>query len=209
MPVLIGLDFDNTIVSYDRVFHAVALELGLIPAELPPVKERIRDYLRQAGREDEWTELQGSVYGPYMALAPPFDGVAEFLVQCRSRGLPVCIVSHRTRYPFLGPKHDLHDAAHRWLESHGFDDERTSGLSRDRVYFELTKAEKLERIARLGCTHFVDDLLEFLLEPEFPASVQRVLFDATGLHSSDCPFPRAASWRELGELVIAEGVEAR
>lgn len=207
--MLVGLDFDNTIVSYDQVFHEVALLLGLIPPGVPPVKESIRDYLRQQGREDEWTALQGSVYGPYMGLARPFLGAVEFLRQCRLREIPVCIVSHRSRHPFLGPRHDLHEAAYRWLESQGFHDERTIGLDRDRVYFELTKAAKLDRIGQLGCAYFVDDLIEFLGEPGFPAGVQRVLFDPTGLHEADSPYPRVRSWRELGELLVAREAPTR
>ena len=41
--MLIGIDFDNTIVCYDRVFHKAALEKGLIPADLPPSKGRVRE----------------------------------------------------------------------------------------------------------------------------------------------------------------------
>ena len=31
----IGIDFDNTIVSYDELFYQIAQEKKLIPAELP------------------------------------------------------------------------------------------------------------------------------------------------------------------------------
>jgi hypothetical protein len=34
----IGLDFDNTIACYDGVFHAAALERGLIPEALLPMQ---------------------------------------------------------------------------------------------------------------------------------------------------------------------------
>ena len=47
--MIIGLDFDNTIVSYDELFHRVALEGGLVPGDLPVRKEAVRDYLREAG----------------------------------------------------------------------------------------------------------------------------------------------------------------
>ena len=57
--MLIGLDFDNTIVRYDRLFHRLRRERGLIPDHLPVSKRAIRDHLRASGREEEWTELQG------------------------------------------------------------------------------------------------------------------------------------------------------
>ena len=65
----IGIDFDNTIACYDGVFHAAALERGLIPAQLGRDKNSVRDYLNGAGRADDFTELQGYVYGARMDLA--------------------------------------------------------------------------------------------------------------------------------------------
>ena len=35
----IGVDFDNTIVCYDTLFHRLAVEEGLIPPDIPPRKE--------------------------------------------------------------------------------------------------------------------------------------------------------------------------
>ena len=39
--MIIGVDFDNTIVCYDKVFHVAAYEKGLIPADLPVSKGRV------------------------------------------------------------------------------------------------------------------------------------------------------------------------
>lgn len=71
-PMLLGIDFDNTIVCYDALFHRVCRERGLIPAEVPINKTDVRNYLHQAGREDAWTEMQGYVYGAQMSEASPF-----------------------------------------------------------------------------------------------------------------------------------------
>ena len=38
--MVLGVDFDNTIVRYDELFHSVAVERGLIPATLPARKKR-------------------------------------------------------------------------------------------------------------------------------------------------------------------------
>lgn len=200
--MLIGIDFDNTIVCYDDVFHKVALEQGLIPAELPKGKGSVRDYLRRSKREDAWIELQGEVYGSRIQESPSFPGAVTFLTQCKRRGVGVCIISHKTRHPFRGPLFDLHQAAHGWLEHHHLFDPSGAGLSATEVYFELTKEEKLGRIRTLGCTHFIDDLPEFLLEPEFPDRVKRILFDPSGNGLGFPAFARATSWREVGELLL-------
>ena len=195
------MDFDNTIVCYDQLFHRVAVEQGLIPPEVPASKGQVRDYLRRCGQEDAWTRLQGYVYGARMQEAPPFPGVLEFFTRCKQRGVTVCIISHKTRYPYLGPKYDLHQAAREWLESHGFFDPTRIGLSQDQAYFEVTKQAKLARIARVGCTHFIDDLPEFLAEPEFPAGVERILYDPNGNYKKDNRFPSISSWEDIEEAI--------
>ena len=201
---MIGVDFDNTIVRYDDVFGRVALDLGLVPPEAATSKTAVRDYLRSVGREDQWTALQGTIYGPRMMDAAVFPGAAEFFARCRTIARPVAIVSHRTRFPYLGERHDLHAAARDFLARHGFHDVERIGLPVDRVFFEDTKEGKLARIAALGCATFVDDLPELLADPRFPAGVRRILFDPGGLHEAPAGVERAGSWDEV-ERLIAEG----
>ena len=49
---MIGVDFDNTLVSYDRLMGSVAAGRGLVPAEAAASKRQIRDaiQLRTPGR---------------------------------------------------------------------------------------------------------------------------------------------------------------
>jgi hypothetical protein len=195
--MLVGLDLDNTIVCYDGLFHRLAFERGLIPADIPLVKEAVRDHLRAAGAEDAWTELQGTVYGERMLEAEPFPGSLEFIASCVGSRVNVAIVSHRTHRPYSGPQYDLHAAARGWLETVGVTDAEKIGLGSDRVYLEETKDAKLKRIADLGCTHFVDDLPEFLTHPAFPTGVQRILFAPSSS-------PSAGDARAKGAVVIAE-----
>jgi hypothetical protein len=108
---VLGIDFDNTIVCYDEIFYRVAMERKLIPADIPPTKEQVRDYLRRVGREDEWTEMQGYVYGSRMMDVQPFPGVMECIAAAVKSGFHVAIISHKTRSPYLGHPYDLHAAA--------------------------------------------------------------------------------------------------
>jgi len=173
-PLIIGIDFDNTIVSYNEVCYELALEQGLIPKELAHTKNAVRDYLRQQGKEQRWTEFQGHLYGPGIVKALPFPGVLQFITECKRRKIKVYVISHKTKYPFLGPKHDLHDYAHRWLEKQGFssnsDDQQT-------IFLELTQEEKINRIKNLGCSHFIDDLPEIFEHRLFPGDVGKILFN--------------------------------
>jgi hypothetical protein len=197
----IGIDFDNTIVCYDGLFHRVCLEKGLITPDVPVNKSDVRNYLRRAGKEAAWTEMQGYVYGARMSEASPYPGVIEFFTASRKAGLPLTIISHKTRHPFLGPEYDLHQAALNWLEQQGFFDADKIGLPRTNAFFELTREAKLERIGGSGATHFIDDLPEFLSAPGFPEKVRRILFDPNGLYADETRFTRAIAWTQMRKLL--------
>ncbi len=171
----IGLDFDNTIVNYDHVFHNAAVERNLIPSSVQQNKNAVRDCLRAMGRENDWIELQGHVYGACMHDAEAYPGCLDFMDWCELNDHELFIVSHKTRFPFAGPQYDLHAAASQWIDTCLRRDERRL-VSERNVYFELTKSEKLHRISELMCDLFVDDLPEILESVDFPVGVKKVLF---------------------------------
>lgn len=175
--MLLGVDFDNTIVCCDQVFHQAARERGLIPAEVPVSKDQVRNYLRDRGLEDAWTELQGIVYGPRIQSAPPFPGVLDFLARCRQQGVPIRIISHKTTFSKVGvTRTNLRTAALGWMVTKRFFEMEGLGLSREDVLFGATRQEKIEHIRQSGCTHFIDDMEEVFLEETFPANVEKILF---------------------------------
>ena len=174
--MIVGLDFDNTIINYDPVFSKVALEQGLVPPLTPATKVAVRDYLRQQEREEVWTELQGYVYGKRLADAEPFEGVLVFLAGARERGVVVTIISHKTRYPYLGPRYDLHGAARVWIDTE-LRDEQGPLVAEERVLFHETKVEKITSIAAQQCEAYLDDLPEILEDSRFPRRARAILFD--------------------------------
>lgn len=192
----IGVDLDNTIVCYDGLFHRVALERGWIPNDLANDKQSVRDYLRGADRNDDWTILQGVIYGEQMFHAKPFSGAMDFFSAANERGWRVSIVSHRTRKPYLGPDTDLHEAAQQWLSENGFLEPGT------RVFLEESLDQKLARIGRLQCDVFVDDLPELLTHEDFPNSTLAICFDPQQRVSSEVE--QVASWQELADRLFEE-----
>ncbi len=200
--MVLGVDFDNTIVHYDELFHSVAVERGLIPPSVPARKNEVRDHLRQQGRERDWTELQGHVYGPHMAGAQPFPGVLEFFTHAVRRRLPIHIISHKTRTAVIGG-FDLQQTAREWLMAQGFFDPHRIGLSPEHVHFGETRQEKIRCIRETGCTHFVDDLEDTFLETAFPHHVVQILF---GHHESPHHLPAVvplADWSQISRYVFS------
>jgi hypothetical protein len=186
--MILGIDFDNTIIQYDVLFHRVAFEEGHIEENLPKEKNAVRDYLRQHGKEDVWTTMQGEVYGNRILEAEAFTGVLCALGELNRLGISTYIVSHKTKTPFLGPPYDLHKSAMAWLSANGFFDPQVLGWTEDQVYFEQTKEAKVQRICSLGCTHYIDDLPEIL--NIIPDNIVKIYF---------CPgqFHQRTEWNTL------------
>lgn len=174
----IGLDFDNTIVCYDKAIAQLAEELFALPAELPRTKLALRDFLRSVDREADWTAFQGELYGPGMLYAEPFEGAVSTMHQLMAEGHHLMIVSHRSRRPYAGPPHDLHAAARGWvadrLQNAGLFGAAGDGAQ---VHFLESRDQKLAMISQLGCEAFLDDLPEVLTAPGFPESTKAILFD--------------------------------
>ena len=75
----IGIDFDNTLISYDEIFYKTAFSKGLIQDDIPKTKVGLRNYLVKINQEEIFTNLQAEVYGPQILNANIFDGVLETL----------------------------------------------------------------------------------------------------------------------------------
>jgi hypothetical protein len=199
-PLCLGIDFDNTIVSYDELFWRVAVEQQLVPESLPVAKTEVRNHIRSIGREPEWTAMQGMVYGDRIVEAKAFPGVIDFFRACNAAQIPLYIVSHKTKFPIAQGGCDLHAAARGWLKEQGILDL----IPADHVYFELTREAKLARLVESGCTHFIDDLPEFLCMPGFPKSVTRIFFNPQNDPVKMEDVCSKASWHEIQAMFFHE-----
>jgi hypothetical protein len=196
--MLIGLDFDNTIVSYDDAIAQLARERFELPKDLVVNKLSLRDFLRAEGREREWTEFQGELYGPGMRYAHPYPGAIDTMQKLSACGCRLVIISHRTKYPYAGPSHDLHAAAKTWVAGRLTSQDL---VGEGAVHFLETRVEKIAMIASLNCDVFLDDLLEVLEAPEFPNHTRGIWFNPTNA-ASDFPSNRKiASWAQLPVLL--------
>jgi hypothetical protein len=194
--VLIGIDFDNTIVCYDQVFTDLALKSGVPERVANAGKTAIRDRLRLEGREDEWTVMQGETYGSQMPKAVEFEGVGEFLRRACSMGHRTVIVSHRTTKPYAGPDFDLHAAAKDWWSQRD-----CAGLVSD-VFFETTAENKAARISILRCDVFIDDLWEFLQRPDLPQGIRKIWLDHGGRAAAREGLEKVGSWSEVASTIL-------
>ena len=197
----IGIDFDNTIITYDDVFCAAAKAEGLIGADFAGSKQAVRDAIRLLpDGELTWQRLQGQVYGKGITGAKMVAGVESFLRRAKAEGCAIVVVSHKTEYGHFDPDRvNLRSAALDWMKGQGlFDGHHAIALSN--VYFESTRAAKLARIAALSLSHFIDDLEEVLTDPGFPPGVERILFADEAPPAAS--YIRCGTWSDIERRVF-------
>lgn len=178
----IGVDFDNTIIDYSHVFYDLALAKGLISSNINRNKATIKNFIVNNYGNEKWTKLQGEVYGKEIHRAKPFKGVKETFREIKKRGYMIKIVSHRTKFPYLGKRYDLHKAAKQWIKENDFLSDENIGITDKDIFFETEMESKIKKINELNFKLFVDDLIHILESIE--SNTIKVLFGTNAKEKS-------------------------
>ena len=198
IPKGIGLDLDNTVIDYTPAYRATAARMGL-PPEFTDRKS-IRPLLRRSEVDDlEWQRFQALLYTDGLAYAKPAAGLRDFLNLCAELPVRVFIVSHKTATtPAQFGGHDLRGPAKAWLVDQGIAPDH---INLNDIYFCSTRAEKVQKIASLGCQAFVDDLIEVLEHSDLPIDIRRFhyqleapVFDIPELGVQPANFTSLTTW---------------
>ena len=171
MPNHIGIDLDNTIIDYSPSYKKIGQELGL--SEELSNRESLRDKIRLAS-DEVWQKHQSEIYTDGLLSALPAEGLYDFLELSIKLGVKISIVSHKTNFAdkkFGG--RNLIEPAQEWLKKNGI---VPALISQNNVFYCSSRLDKIEKIVKLGCDVFIDDLVEVLMSPELPASLTKVLY---------------------------------
>lgn len=159
---IIGLDFDNTIVEYEQLFSELGREMGYIDNESIITKEQVKKHIHKHYSKEIFTELQGIIYGKEMMKSKPANNVVSSLKELKARGYELKIISHKTMYPILGERINLHESARKWLSMHNICSGNQDIIEEGNIFFEETIEKKVERIKNEQCMIFIDDLVKVL-----------------------------------------------
>ena len=197
--IKLGLDFDNTLIDYDEVFYEIAFDKNLIPKNIGKTKVEVRKFLKDKGEEELFTLLQGEVYGSKINLAKQSTGMFETLKILKEQNIELFIVSHKTLYPYAGPKFDLHQSALKWLKLNNFFDTNQLNFKKENIYFELTIENKIKRIESIGIPHYVDDLTKILelIKP----TIKRLHYNPKADLSNINDIVTLRSWEEIHKVL--------
>ena len=174
MPI-IGIDFDNTIVQYDAAFYDIGIKHNIIPPHIKANKITIKKYLFDRGLIENFTFLQGLVYGIYLDAATPYPKVKSVLKTLKESGWCIYVISHKTRWPIIGKKIDLRTAALNWIKNNGFT-EFFEPISQQ-IIFNNDRDNKIQSIVKTNCDVFIDDLPEILTSKKIQDHTLKILFD--------------------------------
>lgn len=201
----IGLDLDNTIITYDEAFAKVGAEIGLLARDHGlRTKEAVKAHLITPARgEQDWMRLQGQVYGRHIAGAALCPGVTEVIRDLRRRGARISIISHKTRFGHFDDEVNLWDAARGWLERQGFFSPAGFGLDPADLHFLETRDAKVAMIGAAQCAAFVDDLPEVLLHPAFPRRTVGLWFAGERPAADGAGLVAYRNWADIGKKITA------
>ena len=198
----IGIDLDNTIISYDQAFQNGAIVNELVEKDCHLNKKALRDFIRKKPNgEFEWQKLQGFVYGEAISEATLFQGLYRFLWRCNERNIHVEVVSHKTEFGhFDKNKISLRDSATNFLKNHGLLENKNPLIKK--VTYKGTKTEKIEYIKENNFELFIDDLEEIIFSNEFRGQ-KGILFSQDNLSVKDSN-NIAKSWEEISQSVLGD-----
>ena len=197
----IGLDFDNTIVLYDEIFYKYALENNYISPSIEKTKKAVRNELIKKGKGPLFTEIQGIVYGKLISDAPIQDGFINALGKLHNLNYKISIVSHKTKYPIIGEKYDLHNSAYNWLVKNKVLENKLFKLNPSDIFFEETEEKKIKRIMEIGCTHYVDDLGKILLKLDDKVTKINFVKGSKNAYDKNNNFVILNAWSNFNKLI--------
>jgi hypothetical protein len=191
---LIGFDLDNTVFDYSPALDKLKTDRSELNNIVQSSKEGLKNAVISNLGEDYWTELQGYLYTEYVKYVYVDPKFIELLKLVRLKGWRSTIISHKTIFPFIGPRSNMRESALATLKSFKID-----SLLSDGIHFFSTKNEKISYINRIQPDFFIDDLPEVLLA--LSRGIHCILF------SSNKPNPGemltcASSWEEVNQLII-------
>jgi hypothetical protein len=196
----IGIDFDNTIVNYNKIFVEAAKNKKFITSSWFGNKEQLKKEL--STKKNKWQIIQGLVYGPLMMNATCFPGLKKFLIKASFSNYKLYIISHKTIYGhFDETKTNLRLQALSWLQKNNFFDLNEISLKKENVFFCNDREAKINKINELSLDFMIDDLSE-IFDNVIPKKTKKILFNENLILTKADYICK--NWDQISNLIIPE-----
>lgn len=196
----IGIDFDNTIVNYDKVFRFLLKKFYKINT-LKKSKKEIRKIIIKDKGERAWMTLQGQAYGKYMYTSEISIGFKNFLHRAIINNSKIFIVSHKTDFGHYDKaKINLRKKSYEWIEKNINSNEKYKILKKN-IFFLSTIDKKINKVKKLKLDFFIDDLEIILNNKDFPKSTKKILYN-TSINKND--YKNYIYWRDISHYIFGK-----
>tara|TARA_B100000886_G_scaffold339847_1_gene306651 strand:+ start:1089 stop:1709 length:621 start_codon:yes stop_codon:yes gene_type:complete len=199
LNMVIGFDFDNTIIDYSNSFKILAKKKKYNKINSNLDKNSLKDFLIKNKKQNEWTIIQGEVYGKYITRAELYKGFIKLFRYLLKKNIKIFIVSHKTKYPYLGKKINLRKEARKWIQKNIIYKNKIFNFSMKNVYFENSIEKKINRIVKLKCNIFIDDLPQIL--NLLPKNIIKFLFNPNAKKKIKENYKTIESWAKFYDLI--------
>jgi len=189
----IGFDLDNTIFDYSEALEQLVKKDLRFPRTQISKKEHVKSYLIKHFNEDSWTEFQGKLYTSCFENVSVSPNTIQLLNDL-SKHHEVHILSHKTKFPVLGPRIDMRIGSMQKLEELGLRVRFGSDSSTINVKFFDTSAEKIQVINSMNLDFFLDDLQSIL--EKITTAKTRALFTSAQT-DYELPFLVFQNWLDV------------
>lgn len=195
----VGIDIDNTSIDYSLSFTRKAQDLTGVSLPRNMSKRDVQSFVVKTRGEELWTQIQGSVYSESPLKAEVSEGLREFLAIANIQQASVVFVSHKTRFPIVGPKVDLRKPV---LDFMRLEKLIEPAPNNSKVVFCESPNEKLEVIRESNFDFFIDDLVSII--DKIPLSTQAVHYMCDCRHSPPLGHLAAIDWNSIGQHIFGQ-----
>ena len=170
----VGIDFDNTIASYDaRLRRRCSQARGWVAARLRGSQGQLRDTVRLlADGEIKWQMLQGEVYGAAHGRGGAVSRASTDFLRAAARARTGTASSSATRPAFglrSAPDRPAAGGAALARDERASSIRRLRAVRRNGVLRGHARSARSRASSALGCEVFIDDLEEVFVRPGLSA----------------------------------------
>lgn len=169
----VGIDLDNTVLSYDKLLRKLAIEMDYADQACPKRPKDIRLALRTYANneiegEKRWQKLQDMVYNTRIDDAEIDPYFKAAVAAIRDLGGTVALITQKEENLELPPSQQLRDKVMETLRKRKFFEHEGYDLKEENVHFCRTFGEKIAKIRELRLETYIDDRAEIFEHPLFP-----------------------------------------
>ena len=127
-----------------------------------------------------------------------YKGVLETISYLSKKNCKIKIISHKTKFPYMGEKINLRSSAMKWIKKNLFQNSNFKINQKD-IFFEDTIESKIKKIKDEECDIYIDDLPEVL--NLLPSNIKKILFSPNNDQNDNSRFLIMKSWQEFPDIV--------